>query len=112
MKTEIAFCPACEHEVRLVYTDPPPHDGHANLKEGAEIVCLDYEAACSGGRCVMTGRAGIVMGVRLARSHLADERLETVRARCEACGRISDLEVLDDHYALCTLCEATASRGR
>ncbi len=47
------------------------------------------------------------MGVRLARSHLADEAFRTVHARCSACGQVSDLEVLDDEFAVCTLCETT-----
>lgn len=107
MKTEIAYCAGCGHKVRLVFTDPPPHDGHANLKDGAEIVCLDYKEGCSGGKCPMTGKEGIVMGVRLARSHLADETFRTVHAQCSACGQVSDLEVLDDEFAVCTLCETT-----
>ena len=41
MKQEVAFCSGCGHQVRLAFTDPPPHSGHANLREEAEIVCLD-----------------------------------------------------------------------
>ncbi len=107
MKTEVAFCSGCGHKVRLVFTDPPPRDGHANLREEAEIVCLDYQEGCSGGKCPQTGKPGIVMGVRLARSHMSDESFEVVHARCDACGMVSDLEVLDDTFALCTLCEST-----
>jgi hypothetical protein len=104
MKTEVAYCSGCGHQVRLVFTEPPPHDGHASLPEGTEIVCLE---SCSGGKCPTTGTPGIVMGVRLAKSHLNDASFKTIRARCEACGQISDLEVLDDTYALCTLCNTT-----
>ncbi len=108
MKTETAFCSGCGHKVRLVFTDPPPRSGHANLKDDAEVVCLDYDGeACSGGRCPMTGKPSIVMGVRLAKSHMNDEAFEHVHARCEGCGEISDLEVLDERYALCTLCNTT-----
>ncbi|MCG6954389.1 MAG: hypothetical protein LJF04_00230 [Gemmatimonadetes bacterium] len=107
MKTEVAHCSGCGHKVRLVFTDPPPHDGQANLKDGAEIVCLDYHETCSGGKCPTTGVPGIVMGVRLAKSHLSDESFKTIHARCEACGQVSDLEVIDDHFALCTLCNTT-----
>jgi ribosomal protein L2 len=92
--------------VRLVFTDPPPHDGQANLPEGTEIVCLDYQESCSGGKCPSTGKAGIVMGVRLAKSHLNDESFRTIHARCDACGQVSDLEILDGSLALCTLCNA------
>ena len=107
MKTEIAFCSGCGHKVRLAFTDPPPHVGHANLRDGAEIICLDYKEGCSAGKCPATGRPGIVMGVRLAKSHLNDEAFETIHARCEGCGEVSDLEVLDDTFALCPGCDTT-----
>ena len=86
MKTELAFCSGCGHKVRLNFPDPPPHDGHANLRDGAEIICLDYKEGCSAGKCPATGKPGIVMGVRLAKSHLNDEAFETVHARCEGFG--------------------------
>lgn len=107
MKIQTAHCSGCGHEVRLAFTDPPPRAGHANLRDEAEIVCLDYTEGCPGDACPNTGRPGIVMGVRLAKSHLNDEAFRTVHARCEGCGQISDLEVLDDTFALCTLCETT-----
>lgn len=107
MKAETAFCSGCGHKVRLVFVDPPPHDGHANLRDGAEIVCLDYKEGCTGGKCPQTGRPGIVMGVRLARSHMNDEAFATIHARCDGCGQVADLEVLDETFALCPLCETT-----
>lgn len=107
MKTETAFCSGCGHKVRLVFTDPPPHAGHANLREDAEIVCLDYQEECSSGRCTMTGKPGVVMGVRLARSHMNDDAFTHVYAQCQGCGEVSDLEVIDDRYALCTRCNTT-----
>lgn len=107
MKTEVAFCSGCGHQVRLVFTDPPPRDGHANLRDGAEIICLDYKEGCSTGKCPATGKPGIVMGVMLARSHMNDDAFETLHARCEGCGQVSDLEVLDDTFALCPVCDTT-----
>jgi len=107
MKSELAFCSGCGHKVRLVFTDPPPHDGQANLREDAEIVCLDFGEGCTAGRCPNTGRPGIVMGVRLAKSHMNDSSFKTVHARCEGCGQVSDLEVLDATFALCPLCNTT-----
>lgn len=107
MKTEIAYCSGCGHKVRLAFKDPPPRGGHANLRDDAEIVCLDYKESCPGGKCPATGKPGIVMGVRLAKSHLNDGAFRTVHARCEGCGQVSDLEVLDDTFALCTLCNTT-----
>lgn len=108
MKTETAHCSGCGHKIRLVFTDPPPHSGQAPLRDGAEIVCLDYREECSGGSCPATGKPGIVMGVRLAKSHLNDEAFETIHARCEGCGEVADLEVLDGTFALCPLCETTS----
>lgn len=107
MKTEIAYCSGCGHKVRLAFTDPPPRRGQANLPDGAELVCLDYQEGCSGGMCPMTGRAGVVMGVRLAKSHFADERMATIHAQCDGCQMVSDLTVIDDRYALCGLCNTT-----
>lgn len=107
MKTENAYCSGCGHQVRLAFTDPPPHDGHANLRDGAEIVCLDFREECSGGKCPATGKPGIVMGVRLARSHLNDEAFKTIHAQCEGCGQVADLEVLDETFAICPLCDTT-----
>lgn len=107
MKTELAYCSGCGHKVRLVFTDPPPHDGHANLPDGSEIVCLDYKESCAGGKCPNTGRAGIVMGVRLAKSHLNDAAFELVHARCDGCGAVTGLEVIDESHALCPLCSTT-----
>lgn len=106
MNTETAYCSGCGHQVRLVFTDPPP-DGQANLPDGAEIVCLDYKEECSGGKCPATGKAGIVMGVRLAKSRLNDETFTTIHARCDACGEVSELDVLDENFAYCTLCGST-----
>ena len=107
MRTEQVYCAGCGHKVRLVFTDPAPCDGHANLRSDAQIVCLDYEEGCSPIRCMATGKAGIIMGVRLAKSHLNDERFRVTHARCDGCGHVSDLEILDETYAMCTLCDST-----
>ena len=107
MRTERAYCSGCNREVRLAFTDAAPRNGHANLRSDAQIVCLDYEEGCSPIRCLATGKTGIIMGVRLAKSHLNDERFRVTRARCDGCGQVSDLEILDETYAMCTLCDST-----
>jgi hypothetical protein len=107
-KTHAVFCPGCDHEVRLTLTESPPRDGHANLPDGAELVCLDFGEGCSGGPCPLTGAAGIVMGVRLARSHLNDAHFKTINATCQACGNVTELEVIDGEYVFCTVCETTS----
>ena len=104
--SERAYCPGCNRSIRLVETEEH-RDGHANLPEGAEIVCLDFGSGCTEGRCPVTGALGIVMAVRLARSHLQDDAFDTVRARCDACGNVADLEVLDEDYVFCPICETT-----
>lgn len=105
--SEHVFCPGCSRSIRLV--EPPEHrDGQANLPEGLDAVCLDFGAGCTDGRCPITGVPGIVMGVRLARSHLDDDRFQRVTTRCQACGNVADLEVLDADYAFCPICETTS----
>ena len=47
MNKETAYCSGCGHQVKLVITDAPPHDGQANLPDGAEVVCLDFHEECS-----------------------------------------------------------------
>ncbi|MGD2067521.1 MAG: hypothetical protein PVI57_02455 [Gemmatimonadota bacterium] len=105
--SERAYCPGCNRSIRLVST-PTHRDGHANLPDGADVVCLDFGPGCTDGRCPVTGAMGIVMGVRLARSHLGDDGFQTVRARCQACGNVADLEVLSEEYVFCTVCETTS----
>lgn len=106
-ETTQAYCPGCHHKVRLTLSRAPAHRGHANLPDGAQVVCLDFGEGCTEGRCALTGSPGIVMGVRLARSHMADDTFESLTARCDACGNVSELEILDDQYAFCSICEST-----
>lgn len=104
---EQAYCPGCNRTIHLVTTGEH-RDGQATLPDGADLVCLDFGQGCTEGRCPVTGAMGIVMGVRLARSHLDDDAFETVRAKCQACGGFAELEVLDGDYAFCPLCETTS----
>ena len=106
METRTVYCPGCHHGIHLAVTDDH-RDGQANLPPGAEVVCLDFGAGCTDRRCPLTGTPGIVMGVRLARSHLRDEAFKSITARCDACGNVGDMEVLDGEYAFCPICEST-----
>lgn len=100
------YCASCGHRVRLATNPGPTLHGHANLQDGGEVVCLDYDGGCaSGDSCSLTGRPGIVMAYRLARSHLNDERWPTIEGSCPACGMESELEQLDDRHVYCTICE-------
>lgn len=105
METQLVYCPGCNHKVRLVLTDAP-RDGHANLPDGAQMVCLDFGQACGEGACPLTGRPGVVMGMRLARSRLKDDAFRHVHGQCGACGEMADLELVDQEHALCGLCGA------
>lgn len=106
-ETRKTWCTLCQKEVLLTLTAAPARGGHANLPDHEELVCLDFGEGCQGGEvCPISRFRPVVMGVRLARSGLRQE-WKTVRAQCEACGQISDLEVLDQSHAYCTLCGST-----
>jgi hypothetical protein len=105
MDVSTVYCPGCNHKVRLTIT--PEHGGsHANLPDGGSVVCLDFGEGCSEGTCPLTGRPGMVMGVRLAKSHLPHEA-RMLTAHCESCGMVAEMEVLDRTHAVCSLCEST-----
>lgn len=106
MTTRKAFCSACDHDVEIAVLDPPLHDGQATLPDG-DIVCLDFGERCTGAMCPMFGLPRIVMGVRLARSGLRDGNFETVRARCDACEQVVQLDVLSPTRGFCPSCHAT-----
>lgn len=108
METQHVYCPGCNHKVKLVVTDAHLH-GHANLPEGAQMVCLDFGEGCSEGTCPLTGRPGVVMGVRLARSHLNDDAFRVVHGECASCGMLTELEMVDEEHAVCSLCDSTNS---
>ena len=108
MEQKRVYCPGCNHKVRLVITDGHA-DGQANLPEGAQVVCLDFGEGCGEGRCPVTDKPGVVMGVRLARSHLNDPAFRVVHGECASCGFMAELELLDSEHALCPLCNTTNS---
>lgn len=100
------YCPGCNRKVRVTVTPGPAHGGQASLPDGGDVVCLDFHESCTDGRCPIFDKPGIVMGVRLARSHLR-EGWKTIRGACSGCGQTADLEVLDREYAHCPLCDTT-----
>ncbi len=106
MESRKVFCPKCNHDVTVTVTPQPLHgSGHATLPDGGDMVCLDFGPQCTGERCAVSALPRVVMGVRLARSGMAPERLETVRAVCEACERVQELEIIDDTHAHCPACD-------
>lgn len=106
MKTQLAYCSACDQQVRITVTPAPLHGGHASLPD-SEVVCLDFGEKCTGSMCPMFGLPSILMGVRLARSGLHHKEWSTVDALCEGCGRVMPLEVLGPDTAYCEVCGTT-----
>jgi DNA-directed RNA polymerase subunit RPC12/RpoP len=106
MEKRTTYCSHCKKDVSLVMTlQPIQHGGHANVPDGHELVCLDFGRACEGGRCPLSGLPTVVMGVRLARSELTgSEPWETVHGVCESCGFPSELAMVGEASARCTLC--------
>lgn len=107
MESRKVYCPKCDHDVTVTMTMPPLHgSGHANLPDGGEMVCLDFGPRCTGAVCALSALPRAVMGVRLARSGLRPEQLETVRALCDGCATVQPLEIVDGTHAHCPACDA------
>ena len=95
-ETQKTYCTHCQKEVEVAVSPGPPRRGQANLPAHDETVCLDFGEKCDGEICPLSKYRPVVMGVRLAKSGLRDQaEWKTVRAQCEGCSQISDLEVLD-----------------
>jgi hypothetical protein len=107
-ETQKTYCTHCQKEVLVAISAAPPRGGQANLPDHDEVVCLDFGCECDGEVCPLSLLRPVVMGVRLARSGLREE-WKTVKGQCEACGQVSELEVLDMEHAYCTLCGSTNS---
>ena len=106
IETQKTYCTHCQKEVLVAISPAAPRSGQANLPDHDEVVCLDFGDKCDGDVCPLSRFRPVVMGVRLARSGLREE-WTTVRAQCEGCGQVSDLEVLDQEHAFCELCGTT-----
>ena len=108
METKTAFCPKCDSPVHVTLTPgATATGGQANIPDG-QIVCMDFHEKCTEGTCPLYGLPGIVMGVRLARSGLKPiEEWDTVEGICSGCEEAVELEVLDEKYAVCPLCQTT-----
>jgi hypothetical protein len=108
MLTQTAYCSACDQDVRVAITDSPVHAEQAPI-DGGEVVCLDFGERCTGSMCPMFGLPRMLMAVRLARSGLRPDVFRTVRAPCQDCGVVTDMQMLDNSYAHCPAC---GSRSR
>jgi len=112
MEIEEKVCPFCKEQVRITTTPVPVHGGQATLPDPGQVVCLDFGEACRNHPdCAITGLPRMVMAVRLARSGLRPEsEWETITGRCNGCGAVTEMEILDDDYAFCTRCGTTNRR--
>ncbi len=107
MKTQLAYCSACDQQVRIATTPVPLHGGQANLPDAPEVVCLDFGEKCTGSLCPMFALPSILMGVRLARSGMRPEPFSTLSAMCQGCGQLAELVIVDRDTAHCTVCGTT-----
>lgn len=107
-ETKKTYCTHCQKEVLVAISPAPSRGGQANLADHDEVVCLDFGDKCDGEICPLSRFRPVVMGVRLARSGLRDVgEWKTVKAQCEGCGQVSEMEVLDLDHAYCILCGTT-----
>lgn len=107
-----AYCSTCRSTVQLTRNPGPTLHGQATIKDDGEVVCLDYGCGCSQEEaCPVTGRLGLVMAFRLARSRLEDDRWPLVEGRCPACGDEGELKQLAHHYVYCGICETPSLTG-
>ena len=105
METRIAYCSACDQDVRIVITDEPSQDGHANLHD-SEIVCLEIGHQCTGNLCPVGATAPVVM-----RNGLQSKLHPIVTMECSTCGEARSFVVLDEFKATCSECGSTIDRA-
>lgn len=109
MKTQIAFCSACDRDVHVLVNDEPLHDAQAPVAD-AEVVCLEIGERCTGNLCPVGAVSSTAMMVRLVRSGLRSVLQPIVKAECEACGRVTDYVIVSGEYATCADCGSTVGR--
>ena len=109
MKTQIAFCSACDRDVRVLVPDEPVHDAQAPVAD-AEIVCLEIGERCTGSLCPVGAVSSTVMMVRSVRNGVRPVLQPIVKAECERCGRVTDYVIVSPAYATCAECGDTVGR--
>lgn len=112
MKTHVAYCSACDRDVRIALSEEPfAGDGHANVAD-PDVVCLEIGAQCTGSMCPIGAQPPVVMAARLVRSGIKPVVQPLVMATCEACQQATQFALLDAVYASCTQCGRTMERSR
>ena len=107
MKSQTAYCSACDKDVRIVITDEPSQDGQANLRD-SEVVCLEIGESCTGNLCPIGATPPSVMAARLIRNGLNSILQPLVTARCSGCGHVTSHVLLVGKLATCDECGTTS----
>ena len=110
MKSQTAYCSACDRDVQIVITDEPSQDGHANLMD-AEIVCLEIGNKCTGELCPIGATSPTVMAARLVRNGLQTIMHPVIDAMCDRCGKVTPHAIIEPSHATCVDCGAAVARG-
>lgn len=110
MKSQIAYCSACDKDVRIVITDQPSQDGHANLHD-SEVVCLEIGETCTGSLCPIGAAPPSVMAARLVRSDVRTVVQPILSAPCPRCERETPHLLVGRHDATCSECGVTTKRS-
>ena len=103
MQTRTVFCSACDKDVRVVVTDEPSQDGHANLHD-SEVVCLEIGHHCTGGLCPVGATSPTVMAARLVRNGLQTRMHPVFQRVCPECDQPREFVVIDRTHAVCSVC--------
>lgn len=111
MKTQLAYCSACDREVRVLLTDAPEQDAQAAIPD-AEVVCLEIGRLCTGSMCPIGAVSPSAMMVRRIRVGVRDVVQPMIEAECEACARVTPHFLVDPTYATCGDCGLTTERSK
>jgi hypothetical protein len=70
-----AYCGRCMRSVRVAYTGMPTHEGHANIPDAPELICLDVTGPFCDGTCPLSNLTHETMLTRLDRSRIREDDL-------------------------------------
>ena len=107
MKNHMMYCGACDREVRVLITEAPLYEGRTPVAE-EELVCLEIGRQCTGNLCPLGAAAPSAMVGRIVRNGIPLDTLETVVARCPACGNEAEMVLYGGGRAACSVCGSAA----
>ncbi|MBI4539933.1 MAG: hypothetical protein HY704_10550 [Gemmatimonadetes bacterium] len=67
MRTQFAYCSACDRVVRVVWEPADPSDDRERLPHPSKVLCLEVGQSCTGSMCPVFGVAPAEMRERLLR---------------------------------------------